>query len=317
MVPAIREAYAAANKNYAGSGSQHWGALDDLKKPIHEALIAGDDETAAILSDPLKTGLFLGFHSWAMDNRQKESVYADWLPGFLYQLLVRLCEATGAIKLWNPEGGTKVQPFRRTRSKAPSLEELLNALDVATGIRIDFPNPFPGEVGLKSSRGVISFRAIHAIYQAWKLRGKKSVVEIGGGMGRTAYYAHLMGCADYTIVDLPTVGVAQGCFLTAALGHGCVQLSGEPDQQPIRLMSPEEFFSEDQEYEAALNVDSLPEMNKDTALKYVRAIESRCKSFLSINGEILWFTVRELMGEPSSRHPYWLRHGYVEELYLC
>jgi hypothetical protein len=72
-----------------------------------------------------------------------------------------------------------------------------------------WPNPFPSELGLQSRRGVIGFRAIQALYQAWRIAqiagGKPDfkVMEIGAGLGRTAYFATLFGLKRYTIIDVP------------------------------------------------------------------------------------------------------------------
>jgi hypothetical protein len=64
--------------------------------------------------------------------------------------------------------------------------------------------------------------AIQAIYQAYRLvevAGRDArVVEIGGGMGRTALYAHTLGIRNYTIFDLPLTNVMQSYFLGRTLG---------------------------------------------------------------------------------------------------
>ena len=89
---------------------------------------------------------------------------------------------------WNIPKGLKHSP-------APDPEVILRDLDTAFGFAIHFPNPYPDEVGLKTSRGVASYRAVQGLYQAYRVaelvrdRPAARVVEIGGGLGRTAFYA--------------------------------------------------------------------------------------------------------------------------------
>jgi hypothetical protein len=315
MVPRIRVAYAETLKHYGGAIGSHWATFGKRARPVHDALVESDEATARVLADPLANGLFLGFQDWGLDKNIDDDEYRQWLLRVNYQLLVRLCEAVGAIPFWNPEGGCRGQPQRGPRRHAGSVESLLQALDLAIGTELSFPNPFPGEFGLKSKRGIISYRALHAIYQAWRLRqlDGDDVIEIGAGMGRTAYYAHLLGATNYTIIDLPMANIAQACFLTAALGHDLVAVYGEAETELFRIAPPMAPLGK---YDIALNVDSIPEMTKDAARQYAHAISRNCQTFLSINMEIGWFKVSDLLGKPASRHPYWLRKGYVEELYL-
>lgn len=68
-----------------------------------------------------------------------------------------------------------------------------------------------------------------------------------------------------------------------------------------------------------LNVDSLPEVGRATAERYIERIAARTSMFLSINHEANDFTVRELLEENDDvvsydRFPYWMRRGYAEEL---
>ncbi|WP_157158674.1 hypothetical protein [Bradyrhizobium sp. WSM1253] len=102
------------------------------------------------------------------------------------------------------------------------------------GFKIDFSNLYRGEIGLKTSRGVANYRAIQASYQAWRivdnldeLPSSASVLEIGAGLGRTAYYVMKMGVGRYTIIDLPLTNVSPGCFLGSTLGAHAVALHGE------------------------------------------------------------------------------------------
>src|SRR5207237_2562341 len=128
--------------------------------------------------------------------------------------------------------------------------------------------PFKDERGIESSRGVISYRAVEALYQAWRVaelleadNGSGRVVEIGAGLGRNAYYARTFGIHDYTLVDLPLTGISQAYFLGRTLGPHAILLHGEnaPDARSrIKILPPHAFLNDDDRYDLALNVDSLP-----------------------------------------------------------
>ena len=183
-----------------------------------------------------------------------------------------------------------------------------------------FPNPFAGEIGLATGRGTASYRAVQALYQAQRIKhfGAASVVEIGGGLGRTAFYAWQSGVRDYTLVDLPLTGVAQAYFLGRTLGPENVCLFGE-ERPGIRVLPPTGFLEQSSHPDLVLNVNSLPELSRDAALAYVTEIRHRAARFLSVNHETEAFTVAELCAEvgmpAAGRSPYWLRRGYVEELF--
>ena len=161
---------------------------------------------------------------------------------------------------------------------------------------------------------VVVPRAVDALYQAWRvsrLVGSRKetarVVEIGGGLGRGAFYARAFGVRDYTLVDLPLTAVSSAYYLGRVLGPDAIVCFGEgtgDSDRRIKLLPP------------ALNVDSLPEVGRETAQRYLAEIASHARLFLSINHEAGDFTVRELLGETeqTQRVRAWIRPGYVEEL---
>ena len=186
--------------------------------------------------------------------------------------------------------------------------------------------------GLRLQRGanpkveVAGYRQIQALHQALllneKLGGNKQarIVEIGGGLGYTAFYAHSLGYTDYTIIDLPITGVAQAHYLATVLGDNVVTLYGESDYPgAIRLLPPSAFLEGDPGlFDIVLNVDSLTEMGFSTMRAYWERIKTHSRRFLSVNHEANAHTVREFVhGDPAvktyTRTEYWLRRGYVEE----
>ena len=177
---------------------------------------------------------------------------------------------------------------------------------------------------MPTRRGLVSYRAVQAIYQAARLKELSAVygpniVEIGGGMGRTAYYAVRNDLPGYTIIDLPLTAVAQAVFLTITLGDAAVAFSHEADRPDatVFLRSPWQL---DGAFDIAFNADGLTEMDRSVAEDYLRFIAANCRAFLSINHEINEYRVTDLARSAGLRsiyrQPYWMRNGYVEELYV-
>jgi putative sugar O-methyltransferase len=147
-------------------------------------------------------------------------------------------------------------------------------------------------------------------------------LEIGAGLGRTAYYARQFGIMDYTIIDIPITLISQSYFLGIVLGEEAVLLAGEdaPDRgSRVKILPPSQFLDGEEKYDLILNADSLTELCQTAAKAYWNQIESRCRVFLSINHESNPFTVREFIHrsrcvQSYDRQPYWLRNGYTEEV---
>jgi hypothetical protein len=79
-------------------------------------------------------------------------------------------------------------------------------------------------------------------------------------------------------------------------------------------------LNSDDRYDLVLNADSLTELDPETASAYCEAFRDRANIFLSINHEVNPFTVHKLyapIAKPAvSRTPYWMRAGYVEEIFV-
>ncbi len=65
------------------------------------------------------------------------------------------------------------------------------------------------------------------------------VIELGGGLGKTAFYALKFGIPSYTLVDIPMTLVAQANFLGRQFDPNTISLANEPeirqDQDPTAL----------------------------------------------------------------------------------
>lgn len=329
----IAAAYRISMAQSHGAGASVWSRFSENAREIHDSLLSGNlDRIVAILEDPIPTQLFIGYYSVIRDFGLDESAdelakLRGWTVHQTLECFVRLAQAAGATLLWNPE---RVEQSRGEGADftAACLENLLARVDEAVGVRVDFPNPIQREFGLPTVRGIASYRAPHAIYQAWRVRellgksSEKRVVEVGAGMGRTAYYARLLGVKEFTIVDLPLGNVAQANFLGRALGPDAIWLPGDPvsDQAGrIRICPSEWLASSDELFDVVLNADSITEMDRRHAIDYVGWAGRCATTFLSINHEANLFSARNLCAKFNTRtrilrYPYWLRKGYVEEV---
>lgn len=148
----------------------------------------------------------------------------------------------------------------------------------------------------------------------------KSVVEIGGGTGRTAALLLTLGF-DVAVCDLPLGLISQAIFISQTLGEECLDLEGTGGikKSTITFMDPHLFLSNQQRTGLVLNVDSFTEMSDDMVNQYLEVIRNTSQMLLSINHEVNDFTVSDkakvFNAKQIYRNMYWMRPGYVEELY--
>jgi hypothetical protein len=308
-----------------------WSMIFDQQNDVHQALIEGDKKrVASILANPGGTNLFYGVDDLCkkfLDVTPLDAALAEKDANLIRTELERLAQAVGAGLVWNPQGGSRF-PYK-DRPAPTSDDQLFAFLDAALGATVRFAAPFAGERGLRTSRGLISYRAVQAVYQAWLLRNlstltfSQRILEIGAGMGRTAYHARCAGLHDYTIVDLPMGNVAQAAFLTMALGADSVwMISDKETLQPgrIKLCPTSWIYGCAERFGVVLNVDSLTEMTKDEAMRYGRFVARSAEIFVSINHEANDFLVSQIVPKERIRTvlrtPYAMRDGYVQEIYF-
>lgn len=321
LIQRIRGAFRLADATPVGPPESMWLVpIAEMREGARETLLSGSDgDVAAMIRDPRETRLLYGFE---YDDLYSIHAHAPPWHERVYDSLLRLAEAVGTVRLEYPEA----PPHLRTALRS---EDILAGLDEVFGFRILFPNVFPAETGLATERGVATFRSIWSLYQAWrcaslvKANTSARILEIGGGLGRAAYYMRQFGCQDYTIIDLPMTGVAQGYFLGRTVGTAPLRLYGEDRPGTTRVLPPASFMESDERYDLIVNVDSLTEMAYSTASDYFRKSSELTSTFLSINHEYNPFTVKYIIDMNSdglastairSRAPCWLRRGYVEEV---
>jgi hypothetical protein len=326
LVERIVRAYRLAIARDPDSRASEWAAVEDAKKrSVHDVLMSADiGAVATILRDPGRTDLFYGFDNLCAALASAAPEAKSGLATEAEALLVRLAQAVGAYRVPNKYYQVGRPHSSQAGSYAAKTEDTLKVLDEAFGIRIDFPNPFPGELGVETSRGIASYRAIQALYQAWRMsllcagRDTPRVVEVGAGLGRTAYYASKLGLRHLTIIDIAMSGVAQAYFLGRVLGADAVRLYGEEEGAGIRILPPSAFLEAGDRYDLLVNIDSWTEMPKETARQYMRAGRARCSMIWSVNHEAGAFTVKDLFDETAARParlPYWMRDAYVDEFF--
>lgn len=313
----ICEAYRRSAASLSDEDSALWRSIAGRSSHIHDAIIAGGD-VRSIVSDPASNYLFFGFDNLFLDAYSDLSSSADLQRSRHSEvafMLHQLASALGVGRLYNVEFG---HDHPHTAGNPASAAAALAGVEEVVG-PLSFPNPFPGEHGIDTGKGIVSHRAIHAVYGAWRSKALSQhfgprVLEIGAGLGRSAYFSHLLGITDYTIVDLPLTSLCQALFLGAALGEDMVTLSGEDRVKGRIALLPPGDLTDD--YDLIVNVDSITEMGAEAADTYAALTP---KAFLSINHEANERTAGQILGAKADclmRAPYWLRPGYVEELFV-
>jgi hypothetical protein len=247
--------------------------------------------------------------------------------------LVGLAEAIGALSIPNPEDSAD----RRDRSLEVDPDQVFAAVENAIGQRLSFPDIcaiFGGEIRGRAFPFISFTHLLVALHvRSLALRADPTVFEIGGGFGGLAYFAcQLMGC-DYTIFDLAWANAVQAYFLHRALPGRRLVLCGEPAGPGggIALMPAWLLFQQPAgtHVDVVVNQDSMPEMPQLTACRYLEVMRAILRGpFLSVNQEPpphssqTWdrTSVAQLVGrvggyERFSRSPFFLRMGYVQEVY--
>jgi hypothetical protein len=325
LVERIIAAYGRSVAAMGDLGGPIWSGIAGKSRNVHDALLAGDVAAVTdILRHPHRSNLHYGFEmvfeEYAASVRENPAIgrlQARWA----HDNLVRVAETIGAIRTYLPEVDFQDRPW--------DPESLIAAIERVVGCELRFPNTIPEEYGVRTSRGAICHRAVQALYQAWRLAqlrafaGGGKTLEIGAGLGRTAWFASLFGFSDYTIVDLPLANVAQSYFLGRALGPDRVVLHGEPDVSGprVRIENPAWFHAAADRYDIALNNDSMVEIGLEAVEDYWRQLARRAEIFVSMNHEAQSFRVADLPGRLGiavkslrSFHP--VRQGYIEEIFF-
>ncbi len=325
LIERLKALYLICNTNFGGNKNSMWTAIFEKRHgDIHAAFLNGDhNKIVDIVRNPKKYNFFYGFENLSRDLIIAKRLEDKYEGEMVMDSLISLCEAVGVIKIASAELVRIV--------KSINIETALQLLDKEFGFNIRFPNLFEGEFGVVTSKGIVSCRAVQALYQAWRVTmlvktiTNPSILEIGGGLGRTAYYCKQFGIQDYTIVDIPISSIAQANFLGRLfpenelffLGEKC---NNKDISKRIKLIDPSTFFTSDKNYNLIINIDSLTELDINISKSYLQKISEVGNLFLSINHENNSFSINTIFKEVSGikrlfRYPYWVRRGYAEELF--
>ena len=324
----LSAAFRAAVEGGAGQGDGIWERISaQHHQQFIRAMLEGrDEEVAAALTGMFRSRLMYGMSSPVDDFHSRLR---------LLDAIVSLGVSAGILPARSP-ASLKTRPLLHE-----DPQEILSAY--ADLIGYDLAPPQCGGIyGVRFRDSVVPIRHIFQVQQAERLRMllgdegcAKGCLEIGGGAGFLAYATMKLGVARrYCIIDLPQVNVLQGYFMLKSDLAPLVRLFGEEspsDDEAVIQIYPDfhvHGFADDA-FDIGVNVDSLPEMDGATIRTYVDAIARICERyFLSNNKEVPiqdaggfahgWIH-RVLRGDGrfrlESRAPWWMREGYVEEVY--
>jgi hypothetical protein len=328
LVSRIVAAYRRARRELRVPDRSMWDDIAARNADFCGALHAGDEDAvfAAL------RGMFQSRLIWGLGFVEEQVTRTDHDRDHYLRLLTdalrSLGESVGRLPMTCIEQeGTDVW----LHALDFDLDELVRSL---ASHRVDVA--FPEIGGAYGSRLDGRFVTVDSIVQSavvWRLRqvgaGPSSrIIEIGGGYGCLALKAFEAGLAVH-IYDLPWVNAVQGYFLGLAAGPERVSLFGEPPAE-IRVLP---YWTLDlvpaRSVDFAVSANALAEMGHEAAFDHVRQIDRVLRgSFLSIGQEaqvryrdvgaqnrVLSLARRSERLRLISRQPWWMRQGYVEEVY--
>jgi hypothetical protein len=328
----VVDAYRAAMAASQAPAKSMWTGIEGQQAAFLAAAGAGDVETVlGSLRRMFHTQLVWGLgRVHPLTPEHVRTGQADGLQIQIADALVSLAEATGASPITSIEQQGLEIHFSSLRV---DLDALLTDVVCRSGLEVEMPAA-GGNYGCVIAGRRVSIDSLVHAYTPYRLKQlgaapEARVVEIGGGYGCLAYICRRNGFGDYTIVDLPWVNMLQGYLLIMTLGPDAVSLFGESDR-PVRVRPFWEFAGmADRSVDVVINTDSLPEIGAETARTYIADIARVTRRwFLSINQEAMadypgvgrqqhvnWLAAREPGLRLLHRHRYWMRQGYVEELF--
>ena len=312
--------------------SHHWQEMYDLENlgDFHQGLLKMNDEDFFYqIANPSKNNLHFGFGDICKNILENQKVTYFYLNKSVYDTIFRISCSLGINSV--PE----TYHYLKFNFDSPDtmLQEIFNEL----GYKTDFPNIFEGEFGLKTSLGIVSFAPIQQMNHSMKiLEFSKTnniknprILEIGAGLGLSAYHARNFNIKDYTIVDLSLVTLSQSFFLANTIGKDNIIIGDEIKQldindikikEKIKLIQSSNLELIPDNIDLILNCDSITEMSNEHAEIYIKIASNKSKYFLSLNHEGNISHVYDLFKNTPFKRiyrvPTWYRNGYVEELYV-
>jgi hypothetical protein len=251
-------------------------------------------------------------------------------PTINRKAIENLAKAIGTMGVQNPEGGVNLWPI--VNNEALTDSELLRKIENEIGFKINLPDFIGGGDITKTDYGIITDRHCHYLWilkrildlYPYRCDRKISIIEIGAGMGFLGYFLDKIGYYDYTIIDLAYSNMIQSYFLHKNLPERKMILSGDVKnpfdakyKNALKILHASDFKDiPSGRFDIMINIDGLTEMNLNQAHEYVNNDYARL--LLSINHEMNSCRVIDICKATKIlkyRYPFWLRDGYVEELY--
>lgn len=267
-----------------------------------------------------------------LDNFTKNNLtygmFGGSSPEVNRKIIIKLAEAVGVTGLNNPEG---IQHNLYPKTFAPNFSdnELLRMIEPMIGFKLKMPD-FIGNLNIPTTDyGIITDRHCHYLWITKRIMElcpdrNSGIIEIGAGLGLLSYFLDQQGYKDFTAIDLSYSNAIQTNFINKNMPDRKLLLSGERanpfDEDStgyIKILHATDFKDiPKNRYAIIVNIDGLTEMGIEEARKY---FDSDCAElFLSINHEVNQYRIIELACTTRKlvyRYPFWLREGYVEELY--
>ena len=134
---------------------------------------------------------------------------------------------------------------------------------------------YNGDMGLFTSRGVIKMRSVHSLHFMSRIKETlkdnvidSTIIEIGGGLGRNAYYAKKLGVKKYIIIDLPSSCIMSSYYLGKTLGEENITLYGENTNNYAHILPPTKYI-DNLNVDLIVQFDGLTEMGLINSEKYI------------------------------------------------
>jgi hypothetical protein len=311
--------------------SGHWVDMYDIgnKENTFTKLLAMDNKSFYNeLANPHKNNLHYGFGDISHNAINNHRVADFYIDKTVYDTVFRICCSLD------------IEPYPETyhfhNFNYKKLDEMLENIFKKLGKKSNFPNIFIGEFGLKSKFGIVSFAPIQQMYHAIKvleftktLNKEARVMEIGAGLGLSAYHARNFGIKDYTILDLSLGSLSQSFFFSSTIGEDNIIIgdevlnykdTDEDFKNKLKLIPSTSSELVPDNIDLVINCDSITEMSKEDAISYVNLAAKKSRYFLSLNHDNNKFKISDIFSntpfERVYRVPTWYRSGYIEELYV-
>jgi hypothetical protein len=308
----------------------------DVGKPIDDLVeLRNHRGLAELLQNGIRRDFSFGLGSGPAWYARAATGDTDVIRTVIVDRFLSLAEYLGVVPVENPESDS----FGSLGYA--ELSEIAQSVEESLGCDISTPAVF-GLFGIRVDGRLLTIRTPDALYvsNAMKQMGD-AVLEIGAGFGLCAYYATRQRPAatagKYTILDLPLTNLLQGYFLLKALGESTVRLFGEEESGQAVSVLP--YFStmdlRARSADVILCQDVFPELGVDKIEYYLSNIGRIGRGVLyTINHEGSYRLkahatnanaplpvnvcnhIKDRRGfKTRSRSPYWIRKGYVEEIY--